>query len=91
MRDRQPLPARIADAPEVFLGLELFYTAFLELTSCRPQGMTEGPISWMTIAEYADRKQLEGAQREDLFYFIPYLDAVYLEHKAKKLEAGSKK
>jgi hypothetical protein len=53
--------------------------------------MTEGPISWMTIAEYADRKQIEGEQREDLFYFVAYLDAVYLDHKAKKLEAKTKK
>jgi hypothetical protein len=45
----------------------------------------------MTIAEYADRKGLEEAQREDLFYFVPYLDAVYLEHKTKKLEASSSK
>jgi len=68
----------------------MYYSAFLDLTTCRPQGMTEGPISWMTIAEYADRKELRGAQREDLFYFIAHLDAVYLDHKTKKLEAKTK-
>lgn len=87
-RDRTPLPARIANKPDVWLGLEMYYQAFMDLTSCRGTGYgTEGPISWLTIAEYADRQSFEGDQREDLFYFVQKLDAVYLEFKAKKLEA----
>lgn len=87
VRDRTPLPARIANAPELFLGNELYYAAFLDLTSCRTQGYgTEGPISWLTIDEYADRRGIEGEQREDLFHHVSFMDAAYLEFKAKKLE-----
>lgn len=72
----------------MWLGLEMYYQAFMDLTSCRGQGYgTEGPISWLTIAEYADRRGFEGEQREDLFYFVTKLDAVYLDFKTKKLEA----
>lgn len=87
MRQRLPLPARIANAPEVEFGLELFYTAFLDLTSCRGQGYgTEGPISWLTINQYADAKGYQEEQREDLFYFMQQMDSVYLDFKSKKLK-----
>lgn len=87
MRDRQPLPERIQNAPELYLGLEMYYLAFLDLTSCRAAGYgTEGPISWMTIEEYADRKEIYGSQREDLHYYISNMDASYLEFKSTKLK-----
>lgn len=65
--------------------------AFLDLTTCRGQGYgTEGPISWLTIDEYAERNGIEGEQREDLFYHTQKLDASYLEFKGKKLESKTK-
>lgn len=90
-RDRTPLPARIQNKPDVWLGLEIYYQAFMDLTSCRGHGYgTEGPISWLTIAEYADRLEFDDDQRSDLFYFVQKLDAVYLDFKTKKLQAATK-
>jgi hypothetical protein len=90
-RDRQPLPERIQNAPDLLLGLEIYYLAFLDFTSCRTAGYgTEGPISWMTIEDYADRKGIEGAQREDLHYYISNMDAAYLEFKSTKLSNSLK-
>lgn len=90
-RDRMPLPARIANSPELLQGLELYYLAFLDLTTCRGQGYgTEGPISWLTIDEYARRMYFDDEQREELIYHIQRLDSVYLQHKARKLEAQHK-
>ncbi len=84
-RDKSPLPARIANAPELLPGLELFYSAFLDLTTCREQGYgMEGPISWLKIDDYASRCGYEGEQREDLFFFVMRMDAAYAEHRAKK-------
>lgn len=69
----------------------MYYLAFLDLTSCRSAGYgTEGPISWMTIAEYADRKRITSRQKEDLFYFITNMDATYLEFKSTKLSNSFK-
>lgn len=69
----------------------MFYLSFLDLTTCRGQGYgTEGPISWLSIAEYAQYRQIEGEQFEDLVYHIQRLDAAYLAFKGKKLEQANK-
>lgn len=92
VRQRLPLPPRIANAPELPFGLEIYYIAFMDLTSCRGSGYgTEGPISWLSINQYADAKQFEGDQREDVFYYVQRLDTVYLEFKTKKLKAETGK
>lgn len=86
---RMPLPDRIANAPELLLGLELYYKAFLDLTTCRGQGYgTEGPIGWLSIKGYADAHELSMEQQEDLFHHIQHMDAAYLKFKADKLKTG---
>lgn len=80
IRDRMPLPERIANAPALFLGLELYYGAFADLNTCR----AEGPISWLTIDEYAQRRGLCGEQKEDLFFFVREMDNAYLEFQRGK-------
>lgn len=90
VQQRLPLPEKIANAPELLLGLDFYYLAFMDLTSCRGTGyMTEGPISWLSIKQWADEHQVEGEQREDLFYHVQSLDAVYLDFKAKKLKKAT--
>lgn len=90
-RQRLPLPARIANAPELLVGLEFYYVSFLNLTTCRGQGYgTEGPVDWLAIDEYADRNEIDGEQREDLHYHIQKMDAAYLEFKGKKLQSKTK-
>lgn len=87
-----PLPDKIANAPELLFGLDVFYIAFMDLTSCRGGGYgTEGPISWLAINQYADAKRFDDEQREDLFYFVGKLDLVYLDYKTKKIKESSKR
>lgn len=91
VRQGMPLPQRIQNAPELHLGLELYYLAFLDLTSCRTAGYgTEGPIPWTATRQWAEAHDLSGEQLEDLEYHIPRMDEVYLKFKAKKLEASTK-
>ena len=86
-RQNLPLPDRIQNAPELFLGLELYYLAFMNLTSCRSQGYgTEGPVGWLQINEYCVVCGIIGEQREDLIYHVQQLDSAYLEFKTKKLK-----
>lgn len=69
----------------------MYHMAFLDLTTCRGTGYnTEGPISWLAIKEWADANEIEGEQREDLFYHIQALDKAYLDFKAKKLKSATK-
>lgn len=67
----------------------MYYSAYLDLSSCRQGG--EGPISWLSISEYADKVEIHGEQREDLIYFTSHLDATHLEFKAKKLKESLSK
>jgi hypothetical protein len=86
-----PLPKAIANAPELWQGLELFYTAFMDLTTCRPLGMSEGPIPWTAIAEYCDRYDIADEQREDLFYFLREMDTAYLKARVEQSKKEQKK
>jgi hypothetical protein len=88
---KERLPDSLQDAPQLYVGLEIYYEAFLALTTCRALGHgAQGPISWLTIAEYADRNDFEGEQREDLFYFIAHMDKAYLDFQIKRMEARGK-
>lgn len=61
--------------------------AFTHLTTCRNQGYsTEGPISWFSIDEYGRRQGYDEEQLEELHFYIPKMDSVYLDFKTKKLK-----
>jgi hypothetical protein len=89
IRNRMPLPQSIANAPELYEGLELFYVAFMELTTCRALGMAEGPIPWTAVQSYCNELGLVGEQREDMFFHIREMDTCYLEFRAKKTQQQS--
>lgn len=81
------MPKRIANAPELRIGLEIYYAAFLDLISDRA-GMGDGPISWLVINEYAKRHHLDDEQAEDLYYYLSALDETYLGHVKQKNKGG---
>jgi hypothetical protein len=84
VRARQPYPDAIANAPELEPGLNLFYMAFLDLTSCRTLGYAQGPIPWLAIHHYCEAHGIEGEQREDVFHHVSALDKAYLDRSAEK-------
>lgn len=79
MKFGMPLPNSIQNAPELNLGLGLYYTGFLDLTSCRQVGMGLGPIPLLSILEYCMINGIEGEQQEDFVWFIQRLDSKYLD------------
>jgi len=85
-----PLPDRIKAAPELWMGLELFYGGFLDLTSTRQMGMGLGPISLMTILEYCLYKGIDGEQQEDFVFLVQHLDHKYLEWSRSRTSGKSK-
>jgi len=84
VRFGQPLPARIQNAPELWLGNRLYYDGFLDLTSSRPVSMALGPLSILTLMEYCYITGIEGDQRDDFIWIITHLDAKYLEWSANR-------
>ena len=90
-RNGLPLPTTIQNAPQLTIGLEMYYKAFFDLTTCRT-GLhgTEGPIVWTAVIKWAETYELDEEQRDDLVHHIGQMDEVYLRFKTKKLEAGDK-
>jgi CBS-domain-containing membrane protein len=81
MLRRCKLPDRIANAPSLFLGNEIWFTAFLDLSNEREIGWGAGPIRWTAMRDYAEAWDLD---LEDLEYFIREMDKVYLTKTAPK-------
>lgn len=86
-RSGLPIPEKIANAPRLQMGLELYYDAFLDLNTCRSIGWGVGPIPWTSIADWANVHGLDADQRDRLFSYIPKMDQVYRDIYNKK---GSK-
>lgn len=83
---RQPIPKKIAEAPELRPGLELYYMAFFELASTRT-GFGDGPIPWTAVAEYARVYEFDTDQLEQLAYYVARMDDVFVRHVRAK-QAG---
>jgi hypothetical protein len=81
---KRELPDRIKNAPDLFMGLELTFNAFLELNTTRNTGWSAGPIPSWCIAELADRFDLEEEESEDLHYLIRLMDQEFLKYVNRK-------
>jgi hypothetical protein len=83
-RANEPLPDRIANAPELQEGLALYLQAFFDLDSERSSGLSLGRIGWLSIRQYALTQKFDEVQTQDLHYFISNMDVAYLERAKEK-------
>jgi hypothetical protein len=90
-RAGQPLPEKIQNAPTLLLGLEFYYNAFQDLSSCRSVGMGLGPIPWTAMNDYCRSYGIRGEQREDFFHHVSALDDKYREYVNKEAEKNKNK
>lgn len=86
MRAGQPLPDRIANAPELKPGLELYMQAFFDLDSDRTHVLAPTPIPWSSVKDYAIAWGFDEEQTEDLFYLIRKMDNKHLERLSAKMK-----
>lgn len=85
MRDKLPMPKKIAEAPQLRFGLEIYYAAFMDLTMSRSTtGFGVGSIPWHVINEYAKVYEYDEEQREDLHFYLGRMDTAFQEHMEKK-------
>lgn len=82
----KPLPARIANAPELLPGLQLYLQAFFDLDAERSHGFSLSQIPWSKIKEYSKDLELDEEQTDDMLFFIRKMDSAHL----KRLDARSK-
>ena len=87
MRESLPLPAKIANAPSLQLGLQMYWSSFMELSSCRPTGWGVGPIPWDAMRDYAREYELTESETTDFKQILRAMDNAYLEYERKKSPA----
>ena len=83
-RKGMAIPEILTEEPELWPGLELYLTGFLDISYDRPMGMGFGPISWFTVEKYADIQEWDDEQKEAFHYHVRGLDQIWLEHHNKK-------
>lgn len=90
VRNGQPIPDRILNAPELQLGLQLYLNAFFELESERTSnGYGPSPIPWSSMAQYASVFEFTEELRDDLFFHIRAMDHEYLKRVYAKIKTAS--
>lgn len=82
-----PLPEKIANAPTIHRGLEIYYVAFWELSTCRSSGFGAGPIPWDAIDRYATRMEWFDERYEDLLDFVRAMDGTFLKFQKEQSDA----
>lgn len=88
--DGLEMPDRVKNAPEVYPGLELYYQAWMDLHSSRPQGFGPCPIQWNMIREYAVANEFDLDQTAQLHHALDAMDQVYLAWADKKSTKNKK-
>jgi hypothetical protein len=78
MQSGEPLPDKMLNAPELFIGLELFLASFMDLDSDRNVGVYER-ISLMRAKEYGLSHEFDEEQIDSLLYFVPRMDVAYIK------------
>lgn len=73
------------------MGLELFYSAFLDLDGDRPSGWSVRPIPWTIMIDYCQAYNIVDEQREDLLYLVRAMDRAYIKHTNQKEKKKKKK
>jgi hypothetical protein len=74
MRERQPLPDRIAKAPTLLLGSQFYLDAFFDLDAERSHAMAPVAIPRSCIVEYAKEYELDEEEKDDLIYLVRCMD-----------------
>jgi hypothetical protein len=91
MRAGEEMPERIANAPELQSGLQLYLQAFFDLDAERTHALALTPIPWTSINAYSIAYGLEEEQTEDLLYLIRKMDNAHLARLSKKQPKTGKK
>jgi hypothetical protein len=75
IRAGEPIPERIANAPQLSLGSIFYLQAFFDLDSERPQGYsTPGRIPWSAIVGYGEYHGLTPEEIDVLVHYVRALD-----------------
>jgi len=75
IRSRREIPDDFS-GPDLNLGLQLYWTAFWDLSSCRNTG---GMIPWTAVQTWAETYKLDEEVADDLHYLIREMDQAFIK------------
>ena len=58
----------------------MFYSAFWDLTTCRPSGWSTQHIPWSAIVEWGQVNQLDSEEMDDLVFYIREMDGEFITY-----------
>jgi hypothetical protein len=90
LKNRQPIPKRIQEAPVLMPGLEFYYETFWTLSTTRYVGMGESFIPWTAVNDFSLRYALTEDELDVLWNLLRKMDGTYLAFRNKKTEMGGK-
>jgi hypothetical protein len=76
MRAGLDLPEELASGPEIRLGLQLYWRAFWDLSSCRN---AQGVIPWRDIQYWCEASKLDDETTEEVHYHVKQMDSAFAE------------
>lgn len=75
VRAGEPIPERIANAPQIPFGSMFYLQAFFDLDGERAQGyMSQGRIPWSAIVGYGEYHDLTPEEIDILLHYVRALD-----------------
>lgn len=74
-----PTPEWADNEPKIFDGDEFYLGAFNDLSTCRPVGLSLGPIPWRDIIDYARYHGLDRLMTDFFLRVMRGMDTVYLK------------
>lgn len=77
--NKASLPDSILNKPTLLPGLDFIWRAFWELSTDRNYGMSEGPIPWTAMNQWAMRYGIHGDEFNRFVILIKNVDMVYIE------------
>jgi hypothetical protein len=87
-REGLPIPKGMSAAPELWPGLSLYFSAYVDLRTCAADG---GPVPWTATDQWATSNDLDGDQRRALHHHVRAMDGAFLDHVAKERKSRDAK
>lgn len=85
--NRMKAPDWIENKPDLLIGLEFYWKAFWELSTCRQFGYGEGPIPWLAMMQYARQYEIIGEEFDRFVLVLKFMDTEYLKFRHKKTQS----
>jgi len=84
-------PKFLRERPSLLPGLEFYYEAFMDLSTCRSFGMGIGPIPMVAIWTYCDMLDLDDVTRGLMVDHVRAMDSAFLRYHREKVKAETKR